>query len=54
MAPVSCSDGATKKEIAAALFMSVKTVEAYLSRAYRKLGVRSGTELAAQAARRER
>jgi DNA-binding CsgD family transcriptional regulator len=39
--------GATNKEIAAELFMSVKTVEAHLSRVYRKLGIRSRTELAA-------
>jgi DNA-binding NarL/FixJ family response regulator len=39
--------GATNKEIAGALFMSVKTVEANLSRVYRKLEVRSRTELAA-------
>ena len=35
-------------EIAARLFLSAKTVEANLSRAYRKLGVRSRTELSAQ------
>jgi len=33
-------------EAAAALFVSRKTVEAHLTRAYRKLGVRSRTELA--------
>lgn len=39
--------GRTNKEVAAQLFMSVKTVEANLSRVYGKLGVRSRTELAA-------
>jgi DNA-binding CsgD family transcriptional regulator len=38
--------GGTNKEVAAELFLSVKTVEANLSRIYRKLGVRSRTELA--------
>ncbi|WP_018657404.1 helix-turn-helix transcriptional regulator [Actinomadura flavalba] len=38
--------GATNKEIAATLNMSVKTVEAALTRIYRKLGVRSRTQLA--------
>ena len=37
----------TNKEVAAALFLSVKTVEANLSRVYAKLSVRSRTELAA-------
>ncbi len=38
--------GLRNTEIAAQLFISGKTVEANLSRAYRKLGVRSRTELA--------
>jgi DNA-binding CsgD family transcriptional regulator/tetratricopeptide (TPR) repeat protein len=38
--------GATNREIAAACYLSVKTVEATLSRVYRKLSVRSRTELA--------
>ena len=39
--------GLRNHEIAARLFLSDKTVEANLTRAYRKLGVRSRTELAA-------
>ncbi|NEB80946.1 helix-turn-helix transcriptional regulator, partial [Streptomyces sp. SID14478] len=39
--------GASNKEIAQELFVSVKTVEATLSRLYRKLGVRSRSQLAA-------
>ena len=38
--------GLNNAEAAAALFVSRKTVEAHLTRAYRKLGVRSRTELA--------
>jgi DNA-binding CsgD family transcriptional regulator len=38
--------GLDNAEAAAALFISRKTVEAHLTRAYRKLGVRSRTELA--------
>lgn len=38
--------GATNREIGAQLFLSPKTVEAVLTRVYRKLGVRSRTELA--------
>ncbi|WP_018350855.1 helix-turn-helix transcriptional regulator [Longispora albida] len=37
--------GASNREIAARLFLSVKTVEATLTRVYRKLGVRSRTQL---------
>jgi DNA-binding CsgD family transcriptional regulator len=42
------ASGRTNREVAAALFMSVKTVEANLSRIYRKLDVRSRTELSAR------
>ncbi|MEO8424020.1 MAG: AAA family ATPase [Actinomycetota bacterium] len=38
--------GRTNREIADTLFMSVRTVEGHLSHAYRKLGIRSRTELA--------
>ena len=38
--------GATNREVAAELFISVKTVEGTLSRVYRKFGVRSRTALA--------
>jgi DNA-binding CsgD family transcriptional regulator len=40
--------GQTNREVAAALFMSVRTVESHLGRIYRKLGLRSRTELAAR------
>ena len=40
--------GHPNKEIAAALFVTVHTVEAHLSHVYRKLGVRSRTELGAR------
>ncbi len=40
------AEGATNREVATALFVSPKTIEAHLSRAYAKLGVRSRTELA--------
>jgi DNA-binding NarL/FixJ family response regulator len=39
------AEGRTNKEIAQALFVTVRTVEAHLSHAYAKLGVRSRTEL---------
>ena len=35
----------SNKDIAAELFLSVKTIEAHLHRVYRKLGVRSRREL---------
>lgn len=38
--------GQTNREVADTLFMSVRTVESHLGRVYRKLGVRSRTELA--------
>ena len=37
--------GATNREVAAALYMSPRTVEHHLRMAYRKLGVRSRTEM---------
>ena len=39
-------EGKTNKEVAAALFVSDRTVESALTQIYRKLGVRSRTELA--------
>ena len=38
--------GATNKEAAATLFVSVKTVDTHLQSIYRKLGIRSRVELA--------
>ena len=40
------AEGRSNKQVAAALFLSGKTVENNLSRIYAKLGVRSRTELA--------
>jgi DNA-binding CsgD family transcriptional regulator len=48
---LAVSDGATNRETSAALFLSTKTIEAHLSSIYRKLGVRSRTELASLMAR---
>ncbi len=42
--------GATNKEAGAALFLSPKTIETHLGRVYRKLGLRSRTDLARQLA----
>ncbi len=41
------ASGLTNREVAAALFISPKTVESSLARAYRKLGIRSRAELGA-------
>jgi DNA-binding CsgD family transcriptional regulator len=43
---VLASEGRSNKEIAGALHVTVHTVEAHLSRVYRKLGLRSRAELA--------
>jgi DNA-binding NarL/FixJ family response regulator len=40
------AEGRSNKEVAATLFVTVKTVEANLTRIYPKLGVRSRAELA--------
>ena len=42
------ASGSRNKEIATTLFIEVGTVESHLSRVYRKLGVRSRTELSAR------
>jgi DNA-binding CsgD family transcriptional regulator len=44
------AQGRTNREVAEALFLSEHTVESHLSSAYRKLGVRSRTELASKLA----
>jgi DNA-binding NarL/FixJ family response regulator len=43
---LAVSNGATNREAAAELFVSVKTVDFHLQNIYRKLGLRSRTELA--------
>ncbi len=47
------AEGRSNKEVAAALFVTVKTIEANLSRIYAKLGVRSRAELAHHLAAKE-
>ena len=42
--------GLTNREAAARLFLSVKTIDFHLQQMYRKLGVRSRTELAVRIA----
>ena len=46
------AEGRTNREVAAALFVSEHTVEGALTRAYRKLGVRSRTELSQRLGRK--
>ena len=45
-------DGASNREIASRLYLSVKTVEATLTRVYRKLGIRSRVDIVRLAAGR--
>jgi DNA-binding NarL/FixJ family response regulator len=40
------ADGASNRAIAEELFLTEKTVEGHLGQAYRKLGIRSRTQLA--------
>jgi DNA-binding CsgD family transcriptional regulator len=40
------ADGRTNQEIAQTLFVTTRTVEAHLTRTFRKLGIASRTELA--------
>ena len=45
------AEGLSNKQVAAELFVSVRTVEANLTRVYAKLGIRSRTELASRRGR---
>jgi len=49
---ITVAAGASNREAAAALFLSPKTIEFHLGRIYRKLGLRTRSELAALAAKR--
>lgn len=44
---LAVAEGGTNKDVAAALFLSPRTVESHLGRVFRKLGLRSRTELTA-------
>jgi DNA-binding CsgD family transcriptional regulator len=46
------ADGATVREAATQLFLSPKTIEAHLGRAYRKLNIHNRAQLATTFARR--
>jgi len=48
---LAVADGGTNREVAATLFLSVKTVDFHLQNIYRKLGLRSRTELAIRLSR---
>ena len=48
------AEGRTNREVAAALFLTEQTVATALTRVYRKLGVRSRTELAGRTASQNR
>jgi DNA-binding NarL/FixJ family response regulator len=48
------ASGMTNRDVAAALFISHRTVEANLARVYRKLGIHSRAELGRQMGRPER
>jgi len=50
---LAVANGATNREVAARFFLSTKTVETHLTSAYRKLAVRSRSELAGLLARIE-
>ena len=49
--PGACVDGLSNDEIAAAMGVIARTMEAHLTRLYERFGARSRTELAARAAR---
>jgi DNA-binding NarL/FixJ family response regulator len=50
---LAVATGATNREVSSMLFLSTKTIEMHLTRIYRKLGVRSRTDLAVRFAGQE-